>query len=362
MSISKILLLTAFSLSPSLSAAEDDARSFYMGFTPFPYDFTQEAVDGAYNFIRENGDIIAHHLDSGVPWTEAIEDKPYSNELENDWDQRVQASSGKKVLVSLTPLNGDRKGMAFYRGEKENMPLPEAFQNKPFDDPMVKKAYLNYCRRAIKRLKPDYLAIGIEVNELFHNSPQQWPPFLDLYRSTYAELKKENPALPIFATVTLHNLRKEGWSDRQAQQEEIKSFLRYNDIAGISYYPFMIYNLDRANADLDWLRSFTDKPIAICETGYPAETIRLKTYNLEIPGSPESQAKYYETLLLTAQRDRYLFAVSFLHRDYDALWDKIKASSPEAFIIWKDCGLLNEKGDARPALSVWRRYFSAKKN
>ncbi|MEW6238842.1 MAG: glycosyl hydrolase 53 family protein [Candidatus Omnitrophota bacterium] len=362
MSCKKTLFFILFSLSPSLLDAEEDAvRPFYMGFTPFPYDISQEAVDDAYRFVRENGDIIAHHLDSGVPWTESLDGAPYSFDLERNWDRRVQASAGRKIFVSVTPMNGDRKGMALYWGEKENMPLPETFQNKPFDDPLVKKAYLNYCRRAIKRLKPDYLAIGIEVNELFHNAPAQWAPFLDLYRSTYTELKKENPALPIFATFTLHNLRNEGWSDVKAQQEEIKAFLQYCDVVGISYYPFMIGNLDHANADLDWLRSFTDKPIAIGETGYPGETIHLKTFHLEIPGSPDSQAKYYQTLFQTAQRDRYLFIVSFLSRDYDALWDKIKASSPEAFVVWKDCGLLDEKGTARPVLSIWRRYFSAAK-
>ena len=49
--------------------------------------------------------------------------------------------------------------------------------------------------------------------------------------------------------------------------------------------------------------------------------------------------------------------ISFLHRDYDALWEKIKGSSPEAFMAWRDCGLLDQDGKARPAYTVWKRYF-----
>jgi len=52
--------------------------------------------------------------------------------------------------------------------------------------------------------------------------------------------------------------------------------------------------------------------------------------------------------------------ISFLHRDYNALWEKIKRSSPEAFMVWRDCGLLDQDpqdGKARPAYTVWKRYF-----
>ena len=108
----------------------------------------------------------------------------------------------------------------------------------------------------------------------------------------------------------------------------------------------------------DWIREFTDKPLAITETGFPAEDIILKTYNVEISGTPEKQTIYFETLLDRASQDNYLFVIAFLHRDYDALWEKIKNMVPEAFIVWKDCGLVDESGVERPALDVWKRYFS----
>jgi hypothetical protein len=43
--------------------------------------------------------------------------------------------------------------------------------------------------------------------------------------------------------------------------------------------------------------------------------------------------------------------------DYDRLWDTIKATAPELFMAWRDCGLLDERGQARPAYAVWREYF-----
>lgn len=346
---------------PSEQPAKQETRSFYMGFTPFPWDMTVEAIETTSKFIVNNGDIIAHHLDAGVPWPEALEDKPFHPKMENNWKNRREIQKSKKVLVSVTPLNGGRNAMALYWGEKENMPLPEKFKNLEFDDPIVKKAYLNYCRRAVEHFGPDYLAIGIEVNELFHHSPEKWPGFVKLYKNTYSQLKKKYPDLAIFATVTLHNLTNKGWKDMKLQQDKIRDFLQHVDIAGISYYPFMAGQSEKPTEIFDWIRSFTDKPIAITETGYPAETIKLKTFNLTITSNPSRQATYFQTLLDRAGRDNYLFVIAFLHRDYDAMWEKIKSFAPEAFIVWKDCGLLDEAGRKRESYDVWKKYLSMKR-
>ena len=52
------------------------------------------------------------------------------------------------------------------------------------------------------------------------------------------------------------------------------------------------------------------------------------------------------------------FVISFLYRDYDALWERIKATAPEAFVAWRDCGLLDESGTRRPAYEIWHRSFA----
>ena len=51
--------------------------------------------------------------------------------------------------------------------------------------------------------------------------------------------------------------------------------------------------------------------------------------------------------------------ISFIHQDYDALWEKIKAGAPELFMAWRDCGLLDQDGKARPAYHLWKSYFDA---
>lgn len=337
-----------------------------MGFTPFPWDMTIEAIMDTAKFITENGDIISHHLEQGVPWIEALDDKPFHPDMMKDWEGRKGICASKKVFLSLTPLNEGRNSLEMYRGKDEDMPIPELFKDKAFNDPIVKKAYLNYCRRAVSYFQPDYLAIGIEVNELFHNSPDMWSSFVELYKYTYTELKKEYPDLPIFFTVSLHNLTNPGWKDREKQQEEIKNLLEYSDVLGISYYPFMAMQSEKPIKILDWVLNFTSKPLAITETGFPAQDIVLKTYKVTIPGSPEKQATYFKTLLDRGNKDGYLFIICFLYRDYDALFKSIAPQlerrdlTLEIFSVWRDCGLVDENGIKRPAFDVWKNYLSAK--
>jgi hypothetical protein len=95
------------------------------------------------------------------------------------------------------------------------------------------KTYLSYCLRAIEFFKPDYLTVGIEVNEIHNLGPKTWNAYVALHKHVYAELKKVHPRLPIFASWTLHNMVKQ----RGQMLEEFKKLMPYNDLVAVSYYP-----------------------------------------------------------------------------------------------------------------------------
>lgn len=153
------------------AAAEPASRTFRMGFTGFVYDTTPEAVAASRKFVRENGDILAHHIE-GVPWTEALHDRPFPRAMLEEWEGKKTATPSRgKVYLAISPGRGDLK-VADKAG-----PLPSELRGKRYDDPLVIKAYLAYCRRAIEFFRPDYLAIGIEVNEI-HNVGSQTELFM----------------------------------------------------------------------------------------------------------------------------------------------------------------------------------------
>jgi hypothetical protein len=323
-----------------------DTRPFSMGFTGFPPDFTVEAVVSMRKFVKENGDLLAHHIE-GVPWTESLADQPYPTAFMKEWeDKKLATPVHGKVYLAISPGRGDLKPADKAPG------IPRELKGKSYDDPLVMKAYLNYCRRAVEFFKPDYLCIGIETNEI---SGKAWRGYVVLHKHVYTELKKEHPALPIFASWTLHNMFKK----RGGMLLEFKALMSHNDLVAVSYYPFFMDDKDRHSA-LDWMTKEFDafkKPYAMVETNDAAEELTFPTSKITIHGTPQKQEAYYQKLLSLAKEKKFIFVVSFIHQDYDALWEKIKGNSPELFMAWRDCGLLDEAGQPRPAYGVWKSWF-----
>src|SRR6185503_16831155 len=109
-----------------------------------------------------------------------------------------------------------------------------------------------------------------------------------------------------------------------------QQLMPFNDLVAISFYPFFIG--DPPDTAFKWLKENFDsfeKPYAMVETNEAAERLEFPKSKIVINGSPEKQAAYTRTLLELAQKAHFRFVVFFIHQDYDALWDTIKATAPE---------------------------------
>lgn len=114
-----LLLFGLLMLQALPSAAADSTRSFRMGFTPFKYSWIEESQQRTYALIADHADLIVHHLDGGVPWVEAFEERPFAEEVEANLADRVKnVRAGQKVFVSATPIDFDRKRLAGYWGQR----------------------------------------------------------------------------------------------------------------------------------------------------------------------------------------------------------------------------------------------------
>ena len=340
-----------------LNISLPESRSFYMGTTPLPYDFTKQAVEKTYGIVSEHTDLIAHHFDSGVPWPEAFEGKPYHPNVEANINTRLRhLQEGQKVYLAVTPISNLRDGLAKYWGEKENMERPGIWKNKDFDDPDVIKAYTNFCRYMIQKFHPDFMAYGIEVNILAKSNPGAFEKFLVLAEQVYQVLKEENPQLPLFLTIQIDTFHENEGEQRKA----IEKLLPYTDYIAVSSYPFS-YKADPKDLPEDWFSEVAElapeKPFAVAETGFIAEDLILQKYGVRIPGSERWQAEYVQFLLSEANKLNAKFIVWFCPVDYDLLWEKIKGLMDEFFKMWRDTGLLNEKLEERQSLKVWDAWL-----
>lgn len=336
------------------------------GFTPFPPDFTLDAVTQTHKTITPHSTLWALHFDNGIPWQEALTDAPWPARVQREWDNEARAvPPGHVVYVGLAPLDKDRKSLAPATGEQERVPIPDALKNAPLDDQNVKRAYLNYARRAVRQFHPHFLNLGIEAGQLLSRDFDRWPQFERLYGFVHDALKREFPNVQIGISFGLGDLR----AEREARAA--RALIAHSDYLGLSFYPYASafdekfgappYRGSRPwRAPLAWVRAYTDKPIALCETGYTTQDISIPQYGLTMKGSTDAQADYVRELFATARRDHYAFVVWFLAIDYDKLYAKLPPGS-DAMKLWRNIGLLDGDGRPKPGWAVWQAGVAASK-
>lgn len=356
-----VAALVVLLLVPSANAALPGTRSFYMGFTPAEYDATSQALEGTYAFINKNADLIAHHFAEGVPWPEAYDQKPYHPSVERNLLYRARKrSSRQKVFLYLSPMTVQAEGLGGYWGAKSNMPRPGAWQRKDFDDPEVITAYTNFCSDMIRRLKPDFMAYGIEVNGLVKGAPSKWPKFVKLARVVYAALKAEHRSLPIFVSLQLDYF----WADEATQRKAVAEILPYTDYIAVSTYPYVDRYPDPRQIPAGYFAApaalAPKKPFAVAETGFTAKPVNA--FGARIRGREDWQDAYLQRLLAESQRLHAQFVVWFVPRDYDALFERLKAlhvpgNTLDLLSVWKSSGLVDAQGTPRKALETWTDWL-----
>ncbi len=355
-----LVLLTGFTTVHAQSA---DSRSFLMGFTPFPYEVSVEAVTYTYDRIADDADLIVQHFDNGVPWTEALANEPYNPHVLDDMSwRRALNPRDHQLLLTVTPIAFTRDGLAEYRGTGDQMPLPAPFDTYTFDHPDVIAAYLQYCDTMVDYFQPDYFMFGIEVNLLMKLAPDKWEAYMVLHRAVYAHLKERYPDLPAFVSLTGIDVV-EGYTeaDHANQMRAFNDLLDYTDIVGWSVYPYMTGYMTNAlpTSLFDQLAALSDKPMAVTETGYPAQNfaIYIGDVRVEFNTDATKQMEWTRYLLESAQEHDFEFVVNFVLRDYDALW-RMLGGNEDLTIAWRDTGLYDEDGGERPALAVWREWLA----
>lgn len=363
-----LLCVVTYLVYPLASAGDDRGKAqtpVLYGFTAFPYDADAETERRVDEIILPNSTLYAAHRDDCLPWAEALEARAFPQWLEEDLRSiRARIPETHTVYVAITPTATDRRSLAPACGsrEGEEAVMPAALRAAGLDHPEVQRAYLNYARRVIAILQPKFINIGIEISELALKSPASWPAFESLFRATYSALKAEEPGLQIGIEMVLQSL------SMPAVASLVKPVVESADYLGISFYPYtsaygeyfgatkLPSPPDEWRSLLDWLPTYTSKPIAICETGYSSQPVFIREGpGFQFGGSLDLQDAFLKDLIRFATRDQYLFVVWFIAVDYEKLLRQLP-NVTEAMRIWMYTGLLTPSLEPKPAWTSWQLW------
>lgn len=349
------------------NTATPPSRSFAMGFTPWPYAATVAAVNDTYAKVNANGDLVAHHLDSGIPWQEALDGTAYASAVESEIAARVSnTAAGKKVYLAISPLNTGRTGMAdYWNNSGSGQPLPAPWSGYGFTSPEVQTAYINFATDLITRFNPEYFNLGIEASELIlHDAKDgglRYANYLSFVAVVAPALKASFPNLKLMVSV---GLKYPGTPDAQLLETYLPSLINYVDVVGASVYPYVFFGHanagDPANLPANWLSQLQtiagSKPVAVAETGWIAENLVIPSLNVDVAATAANQAAYVQALCSQAQAMDAKFVVWFSAVDFDDLWTNALGQDPIAQ-IWRDTGLYDGTAAARPALATWQTWY-----
>src|SRR5262249_36168491 len=122
--------------------APTETRSFAMGFTPFPYARTLQAVQDTWAVIGHDADLVTLHYDDGVPWQQAYDQTAYPPDYLDELNgQSAAAPAGHRRYLAITPINFLRTGLAQNRTGSGSAALTPPWDGYAFDDPHVISAY-----------------------------------------------------------------------------------------------------------------------------------------------------------------------------------------------------------------------------
>ena len=329
-------------------------RNFKMGFSTWSFGPTEADKDETYQFINSNADIYSEQIDNKIPWNAWINNSTLPIEFINEIDNRVSKRlNNHKLLLSVSLLNTDRNDLL----EDFDGSIPNY---SSLNDTNIENAYFKHLEYLISRFNPDYLVIAMEVNELKIKSETKWTEYKLLMNNIRSRLKINYPNLPLSESVTLHNWFNPEVSNQAAFISEISNYVNQNmDFAAISYYPFFKgqHTKSEFQQAFDFLHSEVTIPISFVETTHLAENLNISSFNLNIESNVCEQKDYLETLLLNAYRQNYEFIIWWAYRDYDKLWETFPAEYKDVGKLWRNTGLLDKNGTARPSFTVWKKIF-----
>ncbi|MFP3855039.1 MAG: hypothetical protein ACLFWD_12170 [Anaerolineales bacterium] len=342
-------------------AVASNSRPFHMGFSRWPPAATEQAMQRLNTFLGNHADMTLIHLDSGVPWPEALAGETFSDHVQNDWSYNLESvPEGHRLFVAITPLNMDRDSLAKYRGSSDNQNLPGAWKDRSLNDPEVQEAYLNYARRAAAFFNPDYFAFGIEVNLTINADEALWRQYRELHEHVYLALKEEHPDLPIFASFTYPDMKGDVNDSAPAEQHQaaVAELVEFNDLLGLSLYPYSYTFGGDGTLPSDYfnLASSYGLPIAITESGMPSE--EFTAFFQHFPFEIQHQTNYMTSMLRHATQHDFVFVINWAAIDFEELMKEIPFFLRDLARFWVYTGLETSEGCPKPALQVWDAYLA----
>ena len=318
------------------AAAGGAGRPFVMGVSSQPAEASEQAYRDAFDIAERAGEVVL--IQRTPPWTEFMPGGTISERTE-------QLTLLEKDLAEEHDL---RLFMAIYptvpsdRGRLAN--LPEDMAAEGFANSDIRAAFINYAKYLALNHKPDYMALGVEVDMIYRSRGDgSFRNFLSLYFEAYDAVKSVSANTAVFPTFQYEDmlgLLNTG-SATLPSWGLVNSFEPKIDALAVTSYPGLVFS-SMAEVPEDYyaaLESRIDRPLIFASVGWNSGQAPA--------AAPEDSAQ-----------------VTFLHRVLSAVDDmdgrlliwylgRDPGTVPPGFEPLSRMGMYDAEGNPKSVWSVW---------
>ena len=252
-----VFIILAFCQPINANAASNTVRSFEMGMAFWVPQTTESKgfeVKKSLKLMLDNSD----HILLQIPWSPIMK-SPLRNA---EWMGALSKTHKRPLTIALDWMGEDRRILHDSDTKRWS-----------FGERDVKNKFLSDVTYLVSQYEPQFILLGVEVDFLGIQNPQEFRNFVSLYSDAYKIIKSQSPKTLISVSFQFENLLDIKDPELLITQTPIvKSFGPLLDTLGLSVYPCQKF-LNARDIPADYISSEIPKGLdfAIFETGWPAQ-------------------------------------------------------------------------------------------
>lgn len=322
---------------------EGDPRGVMLGFSALPPERTTQAYIGAIATAAQYGEVLLIHRTP--PWEDFLPGSTISKQtadLTRLETQLLEQYSHLRLVFAIDPTDA-----AVQRARIADLP-PQFDPQEGFRNPQIRQAFVAYTAYVAKNYRPEYLALGMEVNMLRDRAPGQYEAFLSLYQEAFDVAREASPTTKVFPTFQLEDL--EGLLDRphEPQWEILDDFRGRMDVLAVTTYPYLTGVRSAAQIRPDYYAQLAERftgEVMIVEAGYPSAPVAGQP----TLGTERDQQQFLQRLLRDAEANGFAAVIWF------AALDPVFAAQGPAAVL-RNIGLRQSDGANKLAWETWEAW------
>ena len=316
-------------------------RSFVMGVSSQPVQTSEEAYRDAFELAESAGEVVM--IQRTPPWSEFVPGGSISSRTEQLTllEKELVDEHDLKLFLAIDPtLPGDRSQLAN---------LPENLAGEGFANEDVRDAFVAYAKYLALNYKPDYMALGVEVDMIYRaRGDGSFRNFISLYFEAYDAVKSVSANTLVFPTFQYEDmlgLLNTG-STTLPSWDLVNRFDPKIDVLAVTSYPSLVFNtVSELPMDYyDALEGRIDRPVMFASVGWNSPSGTGSSQGPE----DSAQVTYLYRVLGAAESLGARAVVWYLGRDPEAM--------PPGFEPLAHMGLHDADGNPK---TVWRVWQSA---